>query len=280
MKKVLIMVNVGKSDSKELAGQISAFLNTKNIHTDFFNFDGFCQDSSIKDYDLVITLGGDGTVLFAARNCVKYNVPIFPVNFGQFGFIASVQPKDWKEELEAFLQGKSKIIQRSMANVRVIHNDEEIYCGNALNDLVLSARSAATTISLDVYYEMQLLCKIKGDGLIVSTPTGSTAYSAAAGGPILDPSLEAFVMTPINSFSLSSRPIVLNQEGVLSISVAESRADGINLRLDGSKPVELSVGDTVLIRKLEQKVRLVNCTADKFYSALRSKLNWSGGPHA
>lgn len=280
MKKVLIIVNVGKSDSKELAAQISDFLNTKKIHTDFFNFDGFCHDASIKDYDFVITLGGDGTVLFAARNCVKNNIPIFPVNFGQFGFIASIQPKDWKEELEAFLAGKAQIVERSMANVRVIHNDEEIYYGNALNDVVLSARSAATTISLDVYYEMQLLCKLKGDGLIICTPTGSTAYSASAGGPILDPSLGAFLLTPINSFSLSSRPIVLNQEGVVSVSISESRADGINLRMDGSRPVELSVGDTVLIRKLDEKVKLVNCTAQNFYAALRSKLNWSGGPHA
>ena len=280
MKKALVIINVSKTESMKLSDQIAAFLKTKGILTDTFVFDGFSADSNITGYDFVITLGGDGTVLFAARNTVHNPVPIFPINFGQFGFIASVQPEEWKEELEKFLDGQASVVERSMANVRIIHNDEEIYCGNGLNDLVICAKSAATTISLDVYYEMQLLCKLKGDGLIVGTPTGSTAYSAAAGGPILDPSLNAFVLTPINSFSLSSRPIVLNQDGLISIKISESRADGINLKIDGAKNMELTVGDTVLIKQFEKKVQLVNCTSDKFYTALRSKLNWSGGPHA
>lgn len=280
MKKALVIINVSKTESMKLSDQIAAFLKTKGILTDTFVFDGFSPDSNIKGYDFVITLGGDGTVLFAARNTVHNPVPIFPVNFGQFGFIASVQPEEWQDELEKFLGGQSCLVERSMANVRIIHNDEEIYCGNGLNDVVICAKSAATTISLDVYYEMQLLCKLKGDGLIVGTPTGSTAYSAAAGGPILDPSLNAFVLTPINSFSLSSRPIVLNQDGLVSIKISESRADGINLKIDGAKNMELTVGDTVLIKQFDKKVQLVNCTAEKFYTALRSKLNWSGGPHA
>jgi len=280
MKKALVIINVSKTESMKLSDQIAAFLKTKGILTETFVFDGFSPDSNIKGYDFVITLGGDGTVLFAARNTVHNPVPIFPVNFGQFGFIASVQPEEWQNELEKFLGGQSCVVERSMANVRIIHNDEEIYCGNGLNDVVICAKSAATTISLDVYYEMQLLCKLKGDGLIVGTPTGSTAYSAAAGGPILDPSLNAFVLTPINSFSLSSRPIVLNQDGLVSIKISESRADGINLKIDGAKNMELTVGDTVLIKQFDKKVQLVNCTAEKFYTALRSKLNWSGGPHA
>lgn len=280
MKKALVIINVSKTESMKLSDQIAAFLKTKGILTETFVFDGFSPDSNIKGYDFVITLGGDGTVLFAARNTVHNPVPIFPVNFGQFGFIASVQPEEWQDELEKFLGGQSCLVERSMANVRIIHNDEEIYCGNGLNDVVICAKSAATTISLDVYYEMQLLCKLKGDGLIVGTPTGSTAYSAAAGGPILDPSLNAFVLTPINSFSLSSRPIVLNQDGLVSIKISESRADGINLKIDGAKNMELTVGDTVLIKQFDKKVQLVNCTAEKFYTALRSKLNWSGGPHA
>lgn len=280
MKKALVIINVSKTESMKLSDQIAAFLKTKGILTENFVFDGFSPDSNIKGYDFVITLGGDGTVLFAARNTVHNPVPIFPVNFGQFGFIASVQPEEWQNELEKFLGGQSCVVERSMANVRIIHNDEEIYCGNGLNDVVICAKSAATTISLDVYYEMQLLCKLKGDGLIVGTPTGSTAYSAAAGGPILDPSLNAFVLTPINSFSLSSRPIVLNQDGLVSIKISESRADGINLKIDGAKNMELTVGDTVLIKQFDKKVQLVNCTAEKFYTALRSKLNWSGGPHA
>jgi len=280
MKKALIIINVSKSESTSLAKEISLFLHEKGIETDLFNFDGFCQDSSISGYDFVITLGGDGTVLYAARNCVKNEIPIFPVNLGQFGFIASIQPEEWKESLENFLQGKAVVVERSLENIKVIHDSEEIFCGNGLNDVVISAKSAATTISLSVFYETQLLCKLKADGLIISTPTGSTAYSVSAGGPILDPSLETFLITPINAFSLSSRPIVLSQEGVIAVNVTESRADGMNLRIDGSKPIELMVGDIILVRKSDKKVKLIDCTQEKFYSALRSKLNWSGGPYA
>jgi len=149
-----------------------------------------------------------------------------------------------------------------------------------LNDIVICAKSAATTISLNVNYETQMLCKLKSDGLIISTPTGSTAYSASAGGPIVSPEMDAFIMTPLNSFSLSSRPIVLHTEGVLSVTIKPSRTKEICMTVDGQTPISLMEGDVVRITKLDKKIRLVECTSEKFYNALRSKLNWSGVPHA
>lgn len=280
MKRALIIINVSKDESMTLSQSIAKFLKEKEIETDFFSFDGFCDNTPLNDYDFVITLGGDGTVLFAARNAVNYGVPIFPVNLGQFGFIASVQPNEWKADLELFLKKKAPIEERSLLSVEVKRDSKTVYSSLGLNDLVISAKRAATIISLTIQHDDVHLCKLNSDGVIVSTPTGSTAYSAAAGGPIIEPSLNAFVITPINSFSLSSRPIVVNPNGDISISIDNSRTKEISITVDGQEPFDLQKNDIVIINQNKKKVKLVCCTKDKFYNALRSKLNWSGGPHA
>lgn len=280
MKKVLLIVNVSKDESLTLAEEISNYLKQKEFETVMYSFDGFCDNTSLDGYDFVITLGGDGTVLYAARNCVESNIPLFPVNFGQFGFLASIHPSVWKENLELFLSGKAPVTEREMLNVQVLRERKEVYSAIGLNDAVISAKRAARTISLNVNYNSVLLCKLKSDGVIISTSTGSTAYSAAAGGPIVDPSLDAFVMTPINSFSLSSRPIVLSPKGKLEISVEKSRTKEVSLTVDGQEPFSLQTNDIIQITRLKERVKLVCYTAENFYNALRSKLNWSGGPHA
>lgn len=280
MKKALIIINTSKEASVLISHKIGSFLEDKGIKTDFLNFDGTNKDCDLQGYDFVITLGGDGTVLFAARNAVEYDIPVFPINFGQFGFIASVQPIEWKDSLQAFLNGEAPIEERFMINVQVERQGKVIYTALGLNDVVITAKRGATTVSLDVDYDELPLCRLKADGVIVSTSTGSTAYSAAAGGPIVDPRLSALVLTPMNSFSLSSRPIVLSPNGVLCISVEPDRTKEINLTVDGQEPVCLQVSDKIIIKRNHKKIKLVYCTEDKFYNALRSKLNWSGGPCA
>lgn len=280
MKKALVIVNLSKDESMVLAKKISAFLKERKFDTDFFSFDGFCDNTTLSGYDIVVTLGGDGTVLFAARNAVDSHIPIFPVNLGEFGFIASIQPEEWESQFDNYLAGKVPVEERSMLKIQIIRNNEMIYSSLGLNDVVISAKRAATTISLDVKYDDLPLCKLKADGVIVSTSTGSTAYSAAAGGPIVDPGLSAFVITPINSFSLSSRPIVLNPDGKLTMSIENSRTKETSITVDGQEPFSLQIGDIVTVEQNENKVRLIACTREKFYNALRSKLNWSGVPHA
>lgn len=280
MKEALIVINTSKDESLILANEINRFLSEKGFKSDLFNFDGFCENVSFQGYDFVLTLGGDGTVLFAARNAVKLGIPVFPVNLGQFGFIASVQPGEWKSELETFLSGDAFIEKRAMLDVKVFRDSKVIYSSLGLNDVVISAKRGAATVSLSVDYDNVHLCKLKSDGVIVSTSTGSTAYSAAAGGPIVDPHLSAFVLTPVNSFSLSSRPIVLSPDGDLSIKVEQSRAKEICITVDGQEAELLKPEDRIFVSKYEKKVQLVCATREKFYNALRSKLNWSGGPHA
>ncbi len=280
MKKALIIINVSKDESMTLAQEIAAYLSKKGIGHDFLSFDGFVDNSDFKGFDFVVSLGGDGTVLYAARNASKYGIPVFPVNLGEFGFIASVQPEDWKKELALFLEGKSSYEKRSMLKVEVIRDGKRVYSSLSLNDAVISTQRGLSTVMLSVKRNSLPLCRLKADGLILSTPTGSTAYSAAAGGPIVSPDLEAFVLTPLNSFSLSSRPVVLSPDSKLEVTVEKSRAKDIFFTVDGQEPFSIQIGDLISLVLNKKKAILVAGSAEKFYNALRSKLNWSGVPHA
>ncbi len=280
MKKALIIINVSKEESMSLAQEIARYLEKKGIQHDFLSFDGFVDNTDFKGYDFVVSLGGDGTVLYAARNASKYGLPVFPVNLGEFGFIASVQPDEWQKELKSFLDGKSSFEKRTMLKVDVIRDGKKIYSSLSLNDAVISTQRGVSTVMLSVKRNNLPLCNLKADGLIIATPTGSTAYSTAAGGPIVSPDLEAFVLTPLNSFSLSSRPVVLSPDSKLEVTVEKSRAKDLYFTVDGQEPFQIKVGDIITVILNKKKAKLVACSTEKFYNALRSKLNWSGVPHA
>ncbi len=280
MKKALIIINVSKEESMTLAQEIAHYLDKKGIQHDFLSFDGFVDNTDFKGYDFVVSLGGDGTVLYAARNASKYGLPVFPVNLGEFGFIASVQPDEWQKELKSFLDGKSSFEKRTMLKVDVIRDGKKIYSSLSLNDAVISTQRGVSTVMLSVKRNNLPLCNLKADGLIIATPTGSTAYSTAAGGPIVSPDLEAFVLTPLNSFSLSSRPVVLSPDSKLEVTVEKSRAKDLYFTVDGQEPFQIKVGDIITVILNKKKAKLVACSTEKFYNALRSKLNWSGVPHA
>ena len=280
MKKALIIINVSKEESMTLAQEIARYLEKKGIQHDFLSFDGFVDNTDFKGYDFVVSLGGDGTVLYAARNASKYGLPVFPVNLGEFGFIASVQPEEWEKELKSFLDGKSSFEKRTMLKVDVVRDGKKIYSSLSLNDAVISTQRGVSTVMLSVKRNNLPLCNLKADGLIIATPTGSTAYSTAAGGPIVSPDLEAFVLTPLNSFSLSSRPVVLSPDSKLEVTVEKSRAKDLYFTVDGQEPFQIKVGDIITVILNKKKAKLVACSTEKFYNALRSKLNWSGVPHA
>ena len=159
-------------------------------------------------------------------------------------------------------------------------NNEEIISGCSLNDIVVSAQTAVHVIALDLACNDISLGQCKADGIIVATSTGSTAYSASAGGPIVDPELDAMVLTPVNPFSLSMRPLVINSNSELRVRIIPSREKNISLTIDGQKPYVLIDNDVVKITKLKNDALLVGTTKENFYNALRFKLNWSGEPHA
>ncbi len=281
MKKCLVVVNTKKEDSQIYGRQIAKYLESRGVVTSFYSFDGFSEENPFPGNDFAVTLGGDGTVLFAARCCVRHRIPVFAVNFGEFGFIASVQKNDWKTELDRFLEGRSEIEERSMLAAALITDGKgRSFSSIGLNDVVVCAKIPASTISLEVTYNEVPLGSFKADGIIVSTATGSTAYSASAGGPIIDPGLDALVLTPVNSFSLSARPLVLSPKGELRIRIVPSRQNAVIITVDGQPPFDLHEGDILKIRRISERFMLAGSTTEGFYDALRSKLNWSGGPHA
>ena len=168
---------------------------------------------------MIVALGGDGTVLYAARLSCKEQIPIFPINLGQFGFIAGISPSNWTEKLNDFIQGKLAVAKRTLLNIKVFRNENEIFSSTALNDAVIRTGCPAQISELDIEFNNRSFGKFKADGVVVATSTGSTAYSAAAGGPIVDPNLDVFVLSPTCPFSLSNRPLVLDSEGKLSITL-------------------------------------------------------------
>lgn len=279
MKNCLIVVNTDKPKSELLGIETANFLKLRGVEYTFLDFNGNEQDCDWKSFDFVITLGGDGTVLFAARGAAKHSIPVFPVNLGEFGFIAGVQPDEWEKSLDLFLQGKLKTVLRTMLSAQVVRGGKIVESHQALNDIVVSAKSAAQTISMDVSVNETTLGHFKADGAIVSSPTGSTAYSASAGGPIVGPDLDALVLTPLNPFSLSARPIVFSTRALLQIKLIPSRNRDAILTVDGQKPIDLKDNDIIQIKKSEHDAILAGTSVEKFYNALRNKLNWSGGPN-
>lgn len=278
VKKSLIVVNSFKEESKSLGNEIQTYLQSLGITTDIFVFNGFSEQYPFYGYDFVITMGGDGTVLFAARGCAPLGIPVFPINFGSFGFIASVQRDEWKRELDDFFAGKAVVDERSLLQADLIRGQNRRLSATGLNDIVICGKTAGHMITFNVLYDKVPLGEIKSDGIIVSTATGSTAYSASAGGPIIDPDLDSMVLTLMNAFSLSSRPLVLSPKGELEIAILPSRISDVVISVDGQIPVDLHVGDVIRVCQHEKKAKLIGCTKEKFYNALRSKLNWSGGP--
>ena len=280
MVRWLIIVNTYKEESKKMGNEIRSYLETIGITGEIFLFNGFSEQYPFSGFDFVITLGGDGTVLFASRGCAPLGIPIIPVNFGTFGFIASVQKNEWKEQLHKFLDGKSLIVSRSMLQTEIIRGGSRRFSATSLNDVVISAKNSAHTINFKIDYGKTPLGSFVADGMILSTSTGSTAYSASAGGPIIDPYIDAMCLTLINPFSLSSRPLILSPQTELNVEILPSRVSDVIVTVDGQIPNDLHIGDIIKIHQAKDKALLVGCTQDKFYNALRQKLNWSGGPNA
>ncbi len=280
MKTCIVVVNVYNQAAKNLVSDIELFLSSRGYDTILVNYNGDNKPFPENDFDFAISLGGDGTVLYTSRQCIHTNKPIFPINFGEFGFIAGIQPDQWKESLDAFLNKKLLPSSRSLLYVEVKRNNEEIYRGHALNEVVFTSKIAMKTIQLNVESNAINFGKFKGDGLILATSTGSTAYSVAAGGPIVDPSLDAIIFTPVSPFSLSTRPLVLSADTELKIEVLPSRNSQFMISCDGQLRADIKAGDIIKVKLSTSKTLLVGCNAQVFYSALRSKFHWSGGPFA
>jgi NAD+ kinase len=225
--------------------------------------------------DMIILLGGDGTLLAAARMMGDSTVPILPVNLGGLGFLTSVTLEELYSVLEEVLAGNHRISERVLLEAQVLRGGQVIEQQRALNDAVLNKAALARIIDLELLIDGGYVCSYKADGLIVSTPTGSTAYSLAAGGPIVYPVLDAFVITPICPHSLTNRPLVVPDTMRIEIDF-HCGDESIFLTLDGQVGIELKEGDRVAIRKAPTKLRVVRPVKKTYFQILRNKLKWGG----
>jgi NAD+ kinase len=294
--RVLLFVNKSKPEASELAGEIEKELKRRRIVSRSWFFERGVRkdggplriDFDDDPWDLAVSLGGDGTVLYTARAASPRGIPIMPVNLGTLGFIADIRREEWAEALDKWIAGETLVSRRLMLEVKVERQGREVLKTYGLNDAVISASGIARLIRLTLLSEtlsaneFTRLMQYRSDGLIAATPTGSTAYSMAAGGPILDPEIEGIIVNPICPFTLSNRPILFPpREGVI-IEVEKEQRSGVLLTVDGQETEELLPGDRVSMREAPFKALLIGSGRKAFYRALRNKLSWSGaeGGHA
>jgi len=222
--------------------------------------------------DLLIVLGGDGTLLSMARAVGDLGVPIMGVNLGGLGFLTATTLDEMLPSLEAALEGRMVVEERLMLVARVVRNGATVFEHMALNDMVITKSAMSRIISLSVSVEGAYATAYRADGLIISTPTGSTAYSLSAGGPIVSPAVDAIVLTPICSHTLTNRPIVLPASHRIEVAVQSDQE--IMLTVDGQVGVGLREADVVEIVKAPAHMRLVRFPQKDFFSVLRTKLKW------
>lgn len=223
--------------------------------------------------DLILVLGGDGTLLAAARNVESHNVPILAVNLGSLGFLTAVTVGELYDSLELVLDGKHQIDCRKMLQVQVIRAGNVAGTYQALNDAVLNKAAIARILDFEAYVDGRFLTLFKADGVIVSTPTGSTAYSLAAGGPIIYPSVEAFIVTPICPHTLTNRPVVVPDRSRIEI-VIKGEAESVFLTVDGQVGLSLHHEDRIVCDLSPSRINLVRPPHKEFFEVLRSKLKW------
>jgi len=223
--------------------------------------------------DLIIVLGGDGTLLATARVLNRKPVPLLAVNLGGLGFLTVITRDELYSTLESVLAGDFRTERRVQIEAEVMRAGEVISSFLALNDVVLNKGAIARVLDFDVRVDGQFISSYKADGLIVSTPTGSTAYSLAAGGPVIAPSVEAFIVTPICAHTLSNRPIVLRDSAQIEVKV-KSYGESVYLTVDGQVGVALRSEDAVHMRRASSVVELVQSPQKNYFEILRQKLKW------
>ena len=226
--------------------------------------------------DLAIIVGGDGSFLNAARTLAPFDIPMLGINLGRLGFLTDVAPSRMEEELALILAGHYQQEQRSMLHSGILRNGEIIAESNALNDVVLHKWDVARMIEFETYIDGEFVNKQRSDGLVVATPTGSTAYALSGGGPILAPTLDAFVLVPICPHTLSNRPIVVEGKSHIEIVLKEGNQGNAQVTWDGQINQRLHAGDRIRIERSAHPLRLIHPPEHCTYKVLREKLGWSG----
>ncbi len=233
------------------------------------------EEQIAAEADLVLVLGGDGTMLRAARLVEKRSVPILGINLGGLGFLTESTTATMYDSLEKIFANEFYVDHRLRLQAQIRHNNGAQRQRTALNDAVISKGVSGRMISTSIQVDKQFVTMLRGDGLIVASPTGSTAYSMSAGGPILDPSLETLVLTPISPHTLTHRPLLVPSQVVLEIQLTSH--EGGTVTVDGQIGIPIEHGDTLMVGASPHRTRLIRFPKRTYYDVLRNKLKWGDG---
>lgn len=242
----------------------SALPNPGEVHT---------REQLAQHSDILLVLGGDGTLLAAARVAAPRRIPILPINMGSLGFLTSFTVEELYPALEETLAGRSSMSERVMLQVELLRGATVLDLQHVLNDAVINKSTLARMIELELFIDDDFVCRYRADGLVVATPTGSTAYSLSAGGPIVHPSVEAFVITPICPHTLTDRPVVVRDSSSIEVKLAEN-SESVFLTLDGQKGIPMQSEDRIRITRSPQFLKLIQPPKKSYFEILRSKLKW------
>ena len=230
--------------------------------------------------DLIIVIGGDGTLLDTGRAMSQYNIPVLGVNLGRLGFLVDVSPAEMAQKIPEILAGHYIEEARTLLRADISHNGDPLFSGKALNDIVVHKINVARMIEFDVYINSRFVYTQRSDGLVIATPTGSTAYALSGGGPILHPTLDAITLVPICPHTLTNRPIAIGTDSVIEIRETAKRAGhgpatGIQISCDGQLHHQAKAFEKIMVRVIDEKLRLIHPQDYDYYQLLRAKLNWA-----
>jgi NAD+ kinase len=282
MKRASIIAKQGKPELGKVAQEVTSWLREHGyaVTVDAVAKE-FCSECTLAERedlagqrpDFVVVLGGDGTLLSSARNVAEAGIPILGVNLGSLGFLTEIKQGEIAQALADVDAGRYELSLRSMIHCQVQRKGNCVGAYHALNDIVMNQSAVARITEFEVRVNGTFVSHYMADGLIVSTPTGSTAYSLAAGGPILVPDVPAFVITPVASHALTNRPLVVRDTALIEIRVTVTREKAY-LTIDGQQGLPLEEGDVVQCRKSDFNVKLFRLPQRTFFQVLRNKLKW------
>lgn len=282
MKKVAIFAKVHDPRCQGVANELISWLEKRNciplvelhLSKHIGRHLGLPDEEIRKQAALVVVLGGDGTLISVARLFSGRQVPIVGVNLGSLGFLTEITVDELYPVLEGCIDSNPRITERMMLDVAVIRGEAEIARCQVLNDAVINKGAIARIIDLEARVDGLFLTTFKADGLIISTPTGSTGYSLSAGGPIVQPLMNCVLITPICPHTLTNRPIVISDQAHVRIVVKSSFDEMVYLTLDGQVGVELQEGDCIEVRRAETTTAIVTSSEKDYFAVLRTKLKW------
>ena len=284
-KTIGIITKPQAESAKQTLESLFAFLKKKNCTVllddqipdaiNSYQFNKCSRKELGEQCDLCIVVGGDGTILNAVRSLAHANVPLLGINVGRLGFLADISPDELENSLSEILGGSYREEQRLLLETQVLRDGKTIFSADAFNDVVVHIRDVARMIEFETYINDVFVNHQRGDGMVISTPTGSTAYALSAGGPILHATLDAITLVPISPHTLSSRPIVVNADSLIDIQIFNTKEGIAQVTCDGHLSTDLHVGDHIKVQRKADKITLLHPKQHNYFEILRAKLHWS-----